>query len=244
MTASTRYGRVRATVRSSGGVKWSRQNSARYRSRESTPNRILSSHGSTEWSRRCLHRLPPGLKRVSVARLCHRIYDYYACSLEIAKVEGHNRQIVRQRSRGDEAVLDRHRASLRAECREQLSPAQSRRGIPWDALKPLYSVLEPAFEPASATTTWEQQNAETDLTQDDWVEGELGLIAPKPIDNALVRGGLGRLREDVRVNQIARQCDQAKASRLTRTQSLRTSRHPDTTAATRPNHGSAAALAG
>jgi hypothetical protein len=26
----------------------------------------------------------------------------------------------------------------------------------------------------------------------------------KPLDNALVRGGLGRLREDVRVNQKAR----------------------------------------
>lgn len=55
---------------------------------------------------------------------------------------------------------------------------------------------------------WEQQDAETDLAKDHRVNGELGLIAPKPIDNTLVRGGLGRLRENVRVNQIARQGDQ------------------------------------
>lgn len=38
----------------------------------------------------------------------------------------------------------------------------------------------------------EQQDAETDLTQDDRIDGELGLIVPKPLDNLLVRGGLGR----------------------------------------------------
>jgi hypothetical protein len=44
--------------------------------------------------------------------------------------------------------------------------------------------------------------------QDDRVDGELWLIVPKPIDNALVRGGLGRLGQDVRVYQKARQSDQ------------------------------------
>jgi hypothetical protein len=141
-----------------------------------------------------------GTKRISVARLYYRIDDYHTGSIEIASVKGHNRQIVRQRSRGDEAVLDRHRAPFRAKSREQLGPAQSRRGLPWNAVQPLYPVLEPALKPASAATTWEQQDAETDLTQDDRVDGELGLIVPKPIDNALVRGRLGRLREDVRVN--------------------------------------------
>jgi hypothetical protein len=115
---------------------------------------------------------------------------------------------MRQRGRGDEAVLDRHRASLCSKRRQQLGPAQSRRGLPRDALQPLYSLLEPALEPTSTATSWEQQNAETNLTQDDRVDGKLGLVAPKPIDNTLLRGGLGRLREDVRVNQITRQGDQ------------------------------------
>lgn len=145
-----------------------------------------------------------------MARLDYRIDDHYACSIEIASVEGHDRQIVRQRGRSDETVLDRHRAPFSAKRREQLSPAQSCRGFPRDALQPLYSILEPALEPASAATTWEQQNAEPNLAQNDRVDGELGLIAPKPIDNTLVRSGLGRLRKDVRVDQIVRQCDQLK----------------------------------
>jgi hypothetical protein len=68
----------------------------------------------------------------------------------------------------------------------------------------LYSVLEPALEPASAATAWEQQDAEANLTQDDRIDGQLGLITPEPLDDALVGGRLGRLREDVRVDQEAR----------------------------------------
>ncbi len=53
-----------------------------------------------------------------MARLGYRIDDYYACSIEIASVKGHNRQIVRQRSCRYEAVLDWHRAPFRAKRRE------------------------------------------------------------------------------------------------------------------------------
>jgi hypothetical protein len=35
-----------------------------------------------------------------------------------------------------------------------------------------------------------EQDAEADLTQDDRVDRELGLIVSKPIDDALVREGL------------------------------------------------------
>jgi hypothetical protein len=141
-------------------------------------------------------------------RLCRRIDDNHTCGIEVASVEGHNRQIVCQRGRSNEAVLNWHRAPFRAKCREQLGPTQTCRGLPRDAMQPLYSVLEPALQPAPTTTSREQQDAEPDLPQDDRVDGQLGLIAPKPLDNALVWGGLGRLREDVRVNQITRQCDQ------------------------------------
>jgi hypothetical protein len=139
---------------------------------------------------------------------CHRIDDDHAGGIEIASVEGRHRQIVRQRSCSDEAVLDRHRAPFCAKACEQLSPAQSRRGLPRNALQPLYSVLEPALKPAAAATAREQKNAETNLTEDDWVDGKLGLIMLKPIDNTLVRGGLSRLRENVCIDQIARQRDQ------------------------------------
>lgn len=142
--------------------------------------------------------------RLRVTRLRRRIDDSYACGIEVASVERHDRQIVRQRGRSDEAVLDRHRAALRAELREQLGPTQTRGALPRYALQSLYSVLEPALKPTSAATTWEQQDAETNLTQDDWIDSQFGLIAPKPLDDTLVRGRLGRLREDVRVNQKAR----------------------------------------
>ena len=136
-----------------------------------------------------------------MAKPCRRIDDDHAGRIEIASFESHNRQIVSQRGCGNEAVLDRHRAPFRAKRHEQLGPTQSRRGLPRDALQPLHSVLEPPLQPASATTARKQQDAETDLTQDDRIDGELGLIVAKPLDNTLVRGGLGRLREDVRVNQ-------------------------------------------
>lgn len=105
-----------------------------------------------------------------MAGLGYRIDDYYACGIEIASIESNNRQIVRQRGRGDEAILDRHRAPLCTKRREHLGPPQSRRSIPRDALQPLHSLLEPALKPAAAATTWEQQDAETDLTQNDRVD--------------------------------------------------------------------------
>ena len=123
-----------------------------------------------------------------------RIHDSHACGIEVAPVESHNREIVRKRSRSNEAVLDRHRAPLRAEHREQLSPAEPRRGLPRNALQPLHSVLEPARETASAAARREQQNAESDLTQNDRIDGDLRLVAPQPVDYARIRGGLGRLR--------------------------------------------------
>ncbi len=147
-----------------------------------------------------------------MARLYQWIDDHHTCSIEVASVEGRNRQIVCQRSGGDEAVLDRHCAPLCAKCREQLSPAQSRGCLPRYALQPPYSVVEPALEPASSTAAGEQQDTEANLTEDDRVHGELRLIVPEPIDDTLVGGGLGRLREDVRVNQIARQSDQPSES--------------------------------
>src|SRR5665213_2387334 len=64
--------------------------------------------------------------------------------------------------------------------------------------------LEPALQSAPATTTREQQDAETDLPQDDRIDSQVRLIVPEPLDNTLVWGRLGRLREDVRVNQEAR----------------------------------------
>jgi hypothetical protein len=165
----------------------------------------------------------------SAIRLGPRVYNRHARGVEVPTVEGHDRQIVHECGRSNEAVLDRHRAPLRTKRREQLSPSKPSRGIPGDTLQPLHALLEPALKPTPTATPCEQQNAETDLAQNDRIDGKLGLMEPKPLGHTPIRLWLGRLREDVRINQKARQWHQ-----LQRVGRLRFDLHEPIVLRTRP----------
>ena len=52
-----------------------------------------------------------------------------------------------------------------------------------------------------ALAFWQKAHAESHLTGDDRIDGNLALVAPKPLDDPGVRGRLGRFAEDLRVDQ-------------------------------------------
>jgi len=99
-----------------------------------------------------------------MAGLGPRVNDYDARCIEIGSVECHNRQIVRQRGRGGEAVLDWHRAPVRAKHREQFHPAQSRRNLPRDALQPLYSRSNPVDRVSALRAALAKTRSQADPT--------------------------------------------------------------------------------
>ena len=50
--------------------------------------------------------------------------------------------------------------------------------------------------------TREEQDAEANLAEDDRIDGDRALVAVQPLDNPRVRIGLGRLGEDVGIDEV------------------------------------------
>lgn len=109
---------------------------------------------------------------------------------------------MRKSRRGDQAVFYRHRLAPTAELREQLSPAQADDRVQGDALDPADPLLKPVLEPLSSCATRQQEDAESDLAQDDRIDDDRTLIAPQPLHYRGIGLGLGRLGEDVGVDEI------------------------------------------
>jgi hypothetical protein len=140
---------------------------------------------------------------VGHADSARRIDELYFCRLEVPLVERCQREVVRECSGGDQAVFDRHRLAAVAEISEQLGPAHADGGIPRQALDPPDPLLEPAFKLGAPPTACQKKDAEADLTQDDWIDDDRALVASQPLDDAGVGFGLGRLREDVGVDEVS-----------------------------------------
>src|ERR1043166_1916155 len=107
-----------------------------------------------------------------------------------------------ERRRRNQAVLDGHRLAGSAEVGKKPGPPQSGRCIPRQAGNSSNSLFEPAFEPPPAPALCQEVNAEADFSQDDRIYLQLALVGPQPLDDFGARSGLGRLAEDIRVNQV------------------------------------------
>ena len=120
---------------------------------------------------------------------------------EIRVVARGDGQIVNESCRCDQAVLDRHRPARRSKRRKQFCPSQAGLCFPSQAVKALNTCLEPSFQPGSALSFRQQQNAESNLAENDRVDDDIALVTPEPPDNGLVGRRPGWLAQDVGVDE-------------------------------------------
>ena len=64
-----------------------------------------------------------------------------------------------------------------------------------------HALLEPVLQPLPALSGWQQMDAKADLAEDDGVNDQFALVALQPFHHAARRFRLGRLAEDVGVDQ-------------------------------------------
>ncbi len=69
-------------------------------------------------------------------------------------------------------------------------------------MNPLNARVEPPFEAGATPALREEQDTESDLAEDDGVDGNLTLVCAQPIDHSCVWRCLRRFAENVRVDEI------------------------------------------
>jgi hypothetical protein len=123
--------------------------------------------------------------------------------LEIDAVSRDDRQAVDQRRGGDEAVFDGHSVPGGAKTCEQLRPSQACLRLPRQTTKLLDARVEPTLEAGTPPSVAQQENAEAQLAEDDGIYGDFTFVVAQPFDHFGIGELLGRLAEDVGVDQIS-----------------------------------------
>lgn len=104
-----------------------------------------------------------------------------------------------ERSGGDEAVCDGHRAPGGAKTCRQLRPPRARLRLARQAAS-----VEPPLKAGAPPSVAQQQNAEAQLAEDDGVDRDFTFVVPQPFDHFGIGRVLGWLAEDV--SAIAELC--------------------------------------
>ena len=125
----------------------------------------------------------------------------FSKSAAVARDDG---QAVDEGGGGDQAVFDRHGAPGGAKTCEQLRPPQARFRFPRQTMKSLNAGVEPAARAwrASCPCATERMPKRTSPRMIG-IDGDLALVAPEPLDHPGIGRRLGRLAQDVGVDQIS-----------------------------------------
>src|SRR5262249_20559153 len=123
--------------------------------------------------------------------------------LEIDAVSRDHHQVVDQCRGGDKAVFDGHGAPGGTKTREQLRPPQARLRLPRQTANPLDARVEPPLEAGTPPSVAQQENAEAQLAEDDRIYGDFTFVVAQPLDHFGIGKLLGRLAEDVGVDQVS-----------------------------------------
>src|ERR1051325_11962202 len=67
----------------------------------------------------------------------------------------------------------------------------------------LNACVEPLLEARLTLSSWQEKNAKPNLAENDWIDGDVLLVVPQPLDDTYVRGGLCRLTQNVSIDQIS-----------------------------------------
>ena len=67
-------------------------------------------------------------------------------------------------------------------------------------MKPLNAAVEPALQACSALPAWKKKDAETDLAEDDGINGDFPLVLTQPVDDACIGPRFGGLAQNIRID--------------------------------------------
>jgi hypothetical protein len=86
---------------------------------------------------------------------------------------------------------------------QQFGPAKTGLGRPRQAVDSFDATGEPPFQPLATGARGQQQNPESDLAENDRVDNKIAFVFAQPVDDLPLRRGLGRLAQDVGVNEVS-----------------------------------------
>ena len=131
-----------------------------------------------------------------------RIDDAHVGVDEISTISRGDRQTVDDRSRRDEAILDRHGFPGCAKTRQQFRPFQPRVRVPGKTVKTPGPRVEPAFQGGPLPSLGKDENPESEFAENDGIDGDIWLMCAKPRHDPRIGRWLGRLAQNVRVDQV------------------------------------------
>jgi len=121
---------------------------------------------------------------------------------EISTISRGDRQTVDDRSRRDEAILDRHGFSGCAKARQQFRPLQPRVRVPGKTVETPDPRVEPAFQGSSVPSLRKDENPESKFAENDGIDGNIRLMCAKPRHDPRIGRRFRRLAQDVSVDQV------------------------------------------
>ena len=113
-------------------------------------------------------------------------------AFEVRAIASHDDEAVPEGGRRNEAVLDGHGSTRLLQSRQQLRPFQPRVGLPWKAMETLSSGVEPTFERHPLLSLRQEEDAESQLAEDDRIDGNVALVHSQPRHDTRFRGRLRR----------------------------------------------------
>ena len=123
------------------------------------------------------------------------------CLAEIGDIAGDDSQAVNQGGGGNQTVLDRHGRASRPHISEEPCPPEAGLGCPIEAGDSADTALEPLLQPRATPARRQKLDPESQLTEDDRVDGDLAFMATEPIDDLCIRPRPRGLTEDIRIDE-------------------------------------------
>ena len=123
------------------------------------------------------------------------------CLAEIGNVPGDDSQAVNQSGGCNQTVLHRHGRSSRPHISEEPCPPETGLGCPIEAGDSADTTLEPLLQPLATPARRQKLDPESQLTENDRVDGDLAFMATEPIDDLCIRPRPRGLTEDIRIDE-------------------------------------------
>ena len=131
-----------------------------------------------------------------------RVDDANAGIDEISTVSRGDRQTMDGRRRSDQAVLNRHGFPRCAETRQQLRPFEASVRVPWQTMEALHARVEPAFQRGPFSSLGKNEDAASQLANNDGIDGDVRLVRTEPCHDARIGHWLRRLAQNVGVDEV------------------------------------------
>jgi len=136
------------------------------------------------------------------------IEDFDLGLAEVGDVAGDDRQAVNQSRRRNQAVLDRHGRSSNPHISEEPCPPEAGLGCPVEAGDSANAAIEPLLQPPAASTRRQKLDPESQLTENDRIDGDLAFMTTEPVDDLGIGPRPRGLAEGICINEELRRGSQ------------------------------------